>query len=41
MFYQTRENPFGQRALYRCWPSSAGFVSLFVRWIGCAYQDTD
>jgi len=39
MFYMTVENAYGYRALFRCYRTSAGFISNFVRYI--ARDDTD
>ena len=41
MFYMTVENAYGQRALFRCYSSSAGFTSVFVRYIHDAQCDAD
>ena len=42
MFYLTTENRYGHRALFRCYRTDCGgFISVFVRFILAAHEDTD
>jgi hypothetical protein len=40
-YYMTCQNAYGQRALYRCYRTSAGYTAVFVGWVSDAQHDAD